>query len=123
MRKHLRREPKIPADETQRVASMSTSSLLFSLVPILVCIGFLFTLGWMGIMMFVTFRQSKTSLAERIMRQARQENQDSMADGRSCGERTGYNCSHCGAGLDSGTEISPSGDFKCAYCQNWSNVN
>ena len=32
-------------------------------------------------------------------------------------------CDNCGASLDSETEISPSGDFKCRYCNSWSNVN
>ena len=34
-----------------------------------------------------------------------------------------YSCSKCGASLGSDTEISPSGDFKCEYCNSWSNVN
>ena len=34
-----------------------------------------------------------------------------------------YSCDKCGAAIDSDTEISPSGDFKCQYCDSWSNVN
>ena len=34
-----------------------------------------------------------------------------------------YACDHCGAALGARTEISPSGDFKCEYCDSWSNVN
>ena len=32
-------------------------------------------------------------------------------------------CTHCGASLGANTEISPSGDFKCQFCNSWSNVN
>ena len=34
-----------------------------------------------------------------------------------------YTCDHCGAALSDGTEVSPSGDFRCEYCDNWSNVH
>lgn len=34
-----------------------------------------------------------------------------------------FHCTHCGASLGTDTEISPSGDFKCEYCDSWSNVN
>jgi len=34
-----------------------------------------------------------------------------------------YSCDHCGATLTDGAEVSPSGDFRCQYCDNWSNVH
>lgn len=33
-----------------------------------------------------------------------------------------YECPSCGAGLGADTEVSPSGDVKCAHCNNWFNV-
>ncbi len=35
----------------------------------------------------------------------------------------GYRCPHCGAGLGSGQEVSPSGDAKCGYCHRWWNIH
>ena len=32
-------------------------------------------------------------------------------------------CTNCGASLSTEVEISPSGDYKCPYCNSWSNVN
>lgn len=32
-------------------------------------------------------------------------------------------CKHCGARLDDSTEVSPSGDVKCASCAQWFNVH
>ena len=35
----------------------------------------------------------------------------------------GYRCSHCGAGLGEGQEVSPKGDVKCSYCHKWWNIH
>jgi hypothetical protein len=46
----------------------------------------------------------------------------SRADGQA--PRQGaYTCPHCGAGIDSGADVSPSGDVKCEYCGGWFNVH
>lgn len=37
--------------------------------------------------------------------------------------RRDYTCDQCGAAIEDGGEISPSGDFKCAYCGKWSNIH
>lgn len=34
-----------------------------------------------------------------------------------------YNCDQCGAALGDNSEVSPSGDFKCTYCNKWSNIH
>jgi DNA-directed RNA polymerase subunit RPC12/RpoP len=35
----------------------------------------------------------------------------------------GYHCNQCGARLEDGGDVSPSGDFKCSYCGKWSNIH
>jgi hypothetical protein len=35
----------------------------------------------------------------------------------------GYVCPHCGAALGDRTEVSPSGDAKCAFCGRWFNIH
>ena len=37
--------------------------------------------------------------------------------------KTNYSCEHCGASIGTDSEISPSGDVKCQYCDSWFNVN
>ena len=34
-----------------------------------------------------------------------------------------YTCSHCGAPLSSGIEVSPHGDAKCTFCKGWFNIH
>jgi hypothetical protein len=33
-----------------------------------------------------------------------------------------YTCPHCAAPLQSGVDVSPSGDVKCSFCNSWLNV-
>lgn len=33
-----------------------------------------------------------------------------------------YECDNCGAGIEDGTDVSPSGDVKCNHCKNWFNI-
>lgn len=33
-----------------------------------------------------------------------------------------FSCPSCGSGLGAESEVSPSGDVKCAHCNNWYNV-
>jgi hypothetical protein len=33
-----------------------------------------------------------------------------------------YECPNCGASVGEDSEISPSGDIKCAFCKSWFNV-
>ena len=34
-----------------------------------------------------------------------------------------YSCEHCGASIGAESEISPSGDVKCEYCNSWFDIN
>lgn len=34
-----------------------------------------------------------------------------------------YACTHCGAPLADGAEVSPHGDVKCTYCNAWFNIH
>jgi DNA-directed RNA polymerase subunit RPC12/RpoP len=34
-----------------------------------------------------------------------------------------YKCSNCGASIGINSDISPSGDVKCQFCNSWFNVN
>ncbi len=36
---------------------------------------------------------------------------------------SGYKCDNCGASIGVDSDISPSGDVKCQYCNSWFNVN
>ena len=36
---------------------------------------------------------------------------------------TNLTCTNCGATIEDGSEVSPSGDVKCTYCQTWFNVH
>lgn len=38
-------------------------------------------------------------------------------------EAAGYTCPQCQGGLESKTEVSPSGDVKCAFCDRWFNIH
>ena len=38
-------------------------------------------------------------------------------------KKGGYSCEHCGASIGTDSEISPSGDVKCEYCNSWFNIN
>ncbi|MFT7679401.1 MAG: hypothetical protein ACI8QC_003402 [Planctomycetota bacterium] len=35
----------------------------------------------------------------------------------------GYTCPHCQGGLESGADVSPSGDVKCTFCDRWFNIH
>ncbi len=51
------------------------------------------------------------------------ENPDPNIDEGVRRDPTGYRCPHCGAGLGTSQEVSPSGDVKCNYCQKWWNIH
>lgn len=35
---------------------------------------------------------------------------------------TSYECDNCGAGIEDGDDVSPSGDVKCTHCRKWFNI-
>ncbi len=48
---------------------------------------------------------------------------DSKSAPRIRKRKTSYVCRHCGATLESGADVSPSGDVKCSYCDSWFNIH
>ena len=103
-------------------------SMLFTLVPIFIGIVALFVLFGV-ISTFVGHRKLMNRITDQALRSS-QDCQQTDHDLGPEGERdkpatasSDYACSGCGASLSSNTEISPSGDFKCSYCNSWSNVN
>jgi len=47
------------------------------------------------------------------------QQQDAAEDNRP----RNYECDQCGATLGDNADVSPSGDFKCGYCNKWSNIH
>lgn len=75
---------------------------------------------------FIRHGRLMNQMTDQVFRQARQSSESGRADSfetegpESRADR--FECRKCGAALDSDTEISPSGDFKCDYCDSWNNV-
>ena len=72
---------------------------------------------------FLRNRKIMNQVTEEVFRQARPPARSGSPSSGNQNESGEYSCDNCGASLDSETEISPSGDFKCRYCNSWSNVN
>ena len=70
-------------------------------------------------------RKIMNQVTEQVFRQAREGQQTSTATASSAtsSNSADYSCDNCGAAIANNTEISPSGDFKCQYCNSWSNIN
>ena len=75
-------------------------------------------------------RKIMNQVTEQVFRQARDGQPGTAATASSTGMAASaspgsadYSCDNCGAALANDTEISPSGDFKCQYCNSWSNTN
>lgn len=98
------------------------NSMLFTLVPVFIGGCFLFVFGSIALTMFRTFRGTRNTVIDRIIEASQEANKQDNKQGMTVDNKNDYGCTHCGAAIEAGTEISPSGDFKCAYCQNWSNV-
>ena len=64
-----------------------------------------------------------TDEIERAARERRDVSAAPIAREQTSRDSGDYACNNCGAGLDVDNEISPSGDFKCHYCNTWNNVN
>jgi len=105
------------------------NNALFVIVPVIFAVVALIVLSGFVAMFFAIMKHRKSihEIAERALSehsQHRQSPSDSKADlNVGAANRDHYCCSNCGANLRSDTEVSPSGDFKCGYCQSWSNVN
>lgn len=48
---------------------------------------------------------------------------DAYGRTRRTGATDGYSCRACGAPVEDGSRISPSGDYRCTHCGKWSNVH
>ena len=93
----------------------------FSLVTIFILVvGGLVFFGAISTLM--GHRKITNQITDQVFRQAREQSRDDQTS-ESQVSSDDYSCSKCGASLESGTEISPSGDFKCQYCNSWSNVH
>ncbi len=55
--------------------------------------------------------------------QAPASNRGGDSPGRPVANPTGYTCPNCGAKLGPDTDVSPSGDAKCSYCERWWNIH
>lgn len=101
------------------------NSILFAIVPVI--IAFVTAIVLFRIVgafrQLSNFRKSIHDIAERAFceQQKRSRSPDNAGGTEAGGD--GYSCANCGAHLRSDTEVSPGGDFKCVYCQSWSNVN
>ncbi|HUG17848.1 MAG TPA: hypothetical protein VMM56_02655 [Planctomycetaceae bacterium] len=94
--------------------------LVFTIFPLIFAAMFIFTI----VMIFRQFgrvRQIQDRVFDTIDRQLERGD----ADGTAAQDRTprDYHCDQCGARLEDGGDVSPSGDFKCSYCGKWSNIH
>ena len=93
---------------------------MFGLIPIIILIMF----AVVAFNIFRTFgRVSRFQnrvfdVVEKQLDKQRDDNDD-----RSEHAPRDYHCDHCGAALADASDVSPSGDFKCTYCGNWSNIH
>lgn len=101
--------------------------MVFALVPIFIvvvaCLVFAgFAFNVIGI--FRSHGQIRQFTSE-MLDSAREQREESEASQRKTAVNSdgSYSCANCGASLGANTEVSPSGDFKCQYCNSWSNVN
>ncbi len=101
-------------------------SIMFTLVSIFIAIVAAFV--FFGVITtFLGHRKLMNRMTDQVFRQAnsadREGVQKSSTNMETPPQSSDFSCSGCGASLSSNTEISPSGDFKCPYCNSWSNVH
>ncbi|MEQ9408585.1 MAG: hypothetical protein RIK87_12695 [Fuerstiella sp.] len=95
---------------------------MFTIVPIIIGVIAVFVFI-SAIGTFLGHRRLMNRITDEVFRESQQsgESGSSRTPDGSAGP-VDYSCAHCGASLSPDTEISPSGDFKCRYCNSWSNV-
>lgn len=99
--------------------------IMFSIAPVFITLVVVL-ISLSVIRGFMWQRRIFGRVTDEFERAARKRSESPMSpDSRAVPDREpgDYACSHCGAGLDTDNEISPSGDFKCRYCRTWNNVN
>ena len=101
------------------------NSVMFTIVPIFIGIVALFVFGGVFMTFLSAFRHRGMiqQFTEEALRQSRdQATPQQQNTQRPASTPSDYACDNCGAALGADTEISPSGDFKCEYCDSWSKI-
>lgn len=97
--------------------------MMFEIFPV-------FSLIFVAMFIFVAFtifrqfgrvRQIQDRVFDTIDRQLERGN--STNEDQNDPSPRNYHCDQCGARLEDGGGVSPSGDFKCSYCGKWSNIH
>lgn len=71
---------------------------------------------------FIRHGRLMNQITDQAFRQPRRAAKPGYSETPAADATENLSCQNCGAALDSQTEISPSGDFKCGYCDSWNNV-
>lgn len=61
--------------------------------------------------------------AEQLSQQLRESSASSAKTATTAKSSTGYICPSCNAPLGDKSDVSPSGDAKCAHCGRWFNIH
>jgi hypothetical protein len=96
--------------------------LVFTVFPLIFAVMFIFTI----VMIFRQFgrvRQIQDRVFDTIDRQLERGEGDAGETAAKDRSPRDYHCDQCGARLEDGGDVSPSGDFKCSYCGKWSNIH
>ena len=101
---------------------------IFVLAPVIIGLAAVFVFGSVIMTFFSVFRHRGMmhKITDEVLRQAKSGAEKNEANENNTTVNAGpteYSCSQCGASLGVNTEVSPSGDFKCQFCNSWSNVN
>ena len=100
-------------------------SFMFTIVLIFIGVVALFVFGGVFMTFLSAFRRRGMiqQITDKALRQSRgQTSPQQPSTEPQSSAPSDYACDHCGASLSTRTEISPSGDFKCEYCDSWSNI-
>jgi hypothetical protein len=77
-----------------------------------------------GVGMFLGITRGKKTLNSMIQSNSdEREQEESKSEAGESNTPPTYTCSHCGAPLAKGAEVSPHGDVKCSYCNAWFNIH
>ncbi|MCA9083054.1 MAG: hypothetical protein KDA81_03315 [Planctomycetaceae bacterium] len=104
---------------------------MFTIIPIFIIVVALMVIGTTIFTAIGIFRHRSSlhRVMEEVVRHQQAQTTATRGSGPTLGDRdigdaSGLNCrcGNCGAALGTETEVSPSGDFKCPFCNTWSNV-
>lgn len=94
--------------------------LIFRVFGSFVALGFVITGG--AILFGTSMLSGANGGIAQLLKRAQNSAKDLDAPD-SAPPQVGYDCSSCGASLDSDADVSPSGDVKCSYCDRWFNIH